>query len=211
MLTLKEYLPDPCGASSIPLWKARRIQIPETMRILHHRDYTPELSTGFRDTVYFRLKHDLTCTPAPSLPGYTLCTATTHDFDSIISIINRSYADLRITIEDVRSYTQTPVYAPQLWVMATDVECGDAVGCGLADFDRETGELILEWIQVLPQYRRRGIGRAIVMELLHRKPECSRFATVSGKVDSPSCPEALYRGCGFSGGDYWHILTPLEV
>ena len=32
------------------------------------------------------------------------------------------------------------------------------------------------------------------------------FATVSGKVDNETNPEALYRKCGFVGNDVWHIL-----
>ena len=34
----------------------------------------------------------------------------------------------------------------------------------------------------------------------------ARFATVSGRVDSESHPEALYRKCGFEGQDIWHVL-----
>lgn len=211
MLTPEEYVVDPCGLLSIPLWKAQQIQIPVTMRILHDRDYKSELAVGFRDTVYFRLQHDLVFTPAPVCPGFTLRTAGRSDLDQIVSIINRSYDDLRVTAEEVHGYTLKTVYAPQLWVMSTDISTGSPMGCALADFDRETGEMCLEWIQVLPQYRRRGVGKAMVQELLHRKPEGARFATVSGKVASPSSPEALYRSCGFTGQDYWHIMTPLEV
>jgi len=90
-------------------------------------------------------------------------------------------------------------------VLARDAS-GQCVGCGIADYDPEARELILEWIQVLPEYRGCGIGQAIVNELLRRAQGCARFATVSGKVDNPTRPELLYRRCGFAGEDVWHIL-----
>lgn len=80
------------------------------------------------------------------------------------------------------------------------------VGCGIADYDREMKELILEWIQVVPQYRGLKIGQLIVSELLARKRDIAEFATVSGKVNNITDPEKLYRKCGFIGSDIWHIL-----
>lgn len=210
MVSPDEYVLNPCGLLSVPLWKWKQVTVPPTMRIVHERDYHEDLAVGFRDTVYFRLIHDLHETPAPVTAGFTLQTAKDSDLDQIVSIINHSYDDLRVTMDEVLGYTRRDVYAPGLWVMATDTSTGSPMGCALADFDRDTGEICLEWIQVLPQYRRRGIGKAMVQELLHRKPEGAKFATVSGKVDSPSSPEALYRRCGFTGQDYWHIMTPLE-
>ena len=46
----------------------------------------------------------------------------------------------------------------------------------------------------------------IVKELLWRGREYAKFATVSGKVENETKPEALYRKCGFTGNDVWHIL-----
>ena len=75
-----------------------------------------------------------------------------------------------------------------------------------ANLDSETEELVLEWIQVLPEYRGRGLGKMLVNELLCRMGGRAKFATVYGKADSPSNPEALYRKCGFIGNDVWHVL-----
>ncbi|MBR4875433.1 MAG: hypothetical protein IKU95_02975, partial [Clostridia bacterium] len=58
--------------------------------------------------------------------------------------------------------------------------------------------------------RRKGIGQAIVSELLRRMADLADFATVSGKVNSVTQPEKLYRKCGFCGNDIWHILTIIE-
>lgn len=40
------------------------------------------------------------------------------------------------------------------------------VAGGIADYDREANELILEWIQVLPHYRKMGYGQLVVKSLL---------------------------------------------
>lgn len=90
--------------------------------------------------------------------------------------------------------------------MVKEKASSEYVGCGIADFDTETRELILEWIQVLPQHRGKKIGQLIVTELLYRMKDIADFGTVSGKVDNLTNPEALYRKCGFSGDDVWHIL-----
>lgn len=207
MLRLDAYLLDPCGTSSIPFWKTKTMAIPAGLQILHSQEPEPICAEGFRDEVYFRLRHDLMHTAAPSLPHCSLRTICQQELELICAIINCAYTELQITLPQLQGYTRTPVYAPDLWVLAQDETRNEAVGCALADFDPETGEMSLEWIQVLPQYRHRGFGRAMVMELLHRKPSGARFATVSGRV-STRWPEALYRSCGFTGQDYWHILSP---
>lgn len=85
-------------------------------------------------------------------------------------------------------------------------ESGKIAGTGIAEFDAQMGEGILEWIQVSPECRGRGIGTYLVAELLHRIAAKAEFATVSGQVRNPSEPEKLYRKCGFTGNDVWHVL-----
>lgn len=76
----------------------------------------------------------------------------------------------------------------------------------MADFDSQMQEGIIEWIQVLPEYRGKKIGQLLVNELLLRMKTMAKFATVSGQMNNPSSPEKLYRKCGFVGNDIWHIL-----
>lgn len=66
--------------------------------------------------------------------------------------------------------------------------------------------MIIEWVQVLPDYRGQRIGQMLVNELLYRMRETASFATVSGKVANNTHPEILYGKCGFAGNDIWHIL-----
>ncbi|MFQ9872751.1 MAG: GNAT family N-acetyltransferase [Oscillospiraceae bacterium] len=99
-----------------------------------------------------------------------------------------------------------PVYRPCLWIMMEEKASGDCVGCAMALYDSEAREVSLEWVQVLPEYRYRQIGKAMVCRVLSSMRGTARFATVSGKLNSSCNPQALYRSCGFSGDDVWHIL-----
>ena len=67
-------------------------------------------------------------------------------------------------------------------------------------------EGVLEWIQVSPNYRGKGLGKFIVRELRWRMRDKAEFVTVSGRVDNPSHPDILYKRCGFSNEEIWHVL-----
>ena len=87
-----------------------------------------------------------------------------------------------------------------------ETHTGTIVATGIAELDREIGEGVLEWIQVSQRHRGKGLGRYVVSELLRRLKSKAGFATVSGQCNNASNPEMLYRKCGFSGNDVWHIL-----
>ena len=108
----------------------------------------------------------------------------------------------------VREWLAHPVYAPDLWVWIVEAESERKVSLGIAEFDPQVPEASLEWIQVLPEYQNRGLGTAIVAELLQRVEGKVRFTTVSGEVDNPKEPERFYRKCGFTGSDVWWLLAP---
>lgn len=206
MITLTEYLNNPCGTLSIPYWKAKNITIPPNMKILHDKDFSVDTLLNYTDEKYFRLHHNLKEILRIITNDFEITTATRKDIKSIVQIINDSYTDISVNKELIKSYTKTPVYNNSLWIMVKEKATGKYVGCGIADFDTEAKELILEWIQVLPQYRGKKIGQLIVTELLFRMKDIADFATVSGKVNNATNPEALYRKCGFVGNDVWHIL-----
>ena len=206
MITLTEYLNNPCGSLSVPYWKAENIVIPPDMKILHDNDFSAEILSDYIDEKYFRLYHNLKEIAKVITDDFEITTAVRKDIKAVVRIINGSYTDISVNKELIKSYTKTPVYNENLWVMVKERTTGKFVGCGLADYDSEAKELVLEWIQVLPQYRGKKIGQLIVTELLFRMKGVADFATVSGKVDNATNPEALYRKCGFTGNDVWHIL-----
>ena len=207
MEIIDAYKENPCGVLSIPYWKNKYIEIPPNMKILHENDFRHSNHSEYMDEPYFRLYHSLEKIDAIALDGISIVTAKQDDIPLFVEVINQSYTDLSVTIEQLVMYTQTEVYSPELWVMAVDQITDTVAGCGIADFDRELSEGIIEWVQVIPAYRGNKIGQLIVSELLGRMKSIAKFATVSGKVNNITTPEKLYRKCGFVGHDVWHILT----
>lgn len=204
-MLLNEYLDSPCSSLSIPYWKSKVIQIPQNIKIVHHSDFYDELLNDYYDERYFRLIHYLDDVDNEVPNEFCVKTANLSDIPLIVETINDCYSDLSVRYEQIFSYTKTKVYDSNLWILVYESKTNQIVGCGIADFDSEAKEGILEWIQVLPQYRGKQIGQLIVNQLLCRMKNAD-FATVSGKVDNVTKPEKLYRKCGFVGNDIWHIL-----
>lgn len=204
MLTKERYLADPCKAASIPYWKANSITVPDGMKILHQDEYD---STGYQEYIdepYFRLIHNLKGLAEPVLPqDYSLCAATLSEYAAHIS---SCYEGIGIIEEELQRYTLRPVYDAALWLVVKETHTGTIVATGIAELDREIGEGVLEWIQVSQGHRGKGLAKYIVSELLWRLKSKAGFATVSGQCNNSTNPEKLYRKCGFTGNDVWHIL-----
>ncbi len=204
VLSKTEYLADPCRTLSIPYWKAVGMQIPDNMRIVHAEAFSEDLLDEYIDEPYFRLKHDLIDLAVPQLTeGFAVCEASCKEY---AAHINGCYLDIGVSEAELQGYTWRRVYCPELWLAVRDVATGELVATGIGELDREIGEGILEWIQVSPGYRGRGLGKFLVLELLRRMKPTADFATVSGQCNNPTSPEQLYRKCGFTGNDVWHIL-----
>ena len=177
------------------------------MIIVHQREMTDDLLLAYKDEPYFRLYHNLKNIRQMTVQGVEIVSSGV-SVSAFVQLINKSYTDLSVTTEQIKSYRRTPVYCPDLWILLKERNTQAILAGGIADYDEETGELILEWIQVLPPYRGRGYGQLVVNTLLSKMQNKAKFATVSGKMNHPSHPERLYRKCGFVGTDIWHILTP---
>jgi len=206
MLNLDTYLKNPCGTLSIPYWKNKNIVMPDNMRIVHDGEFCAEMLSGYTDEPYFRLLHNLDGVSTVQPENTQVKTATQDDIPVIVDVINRSYRDISVTMDQVLSFWQHPTYDSSLWILVLDKQTSKAMGCGIAELDPEASEGVLEWIQVLPEHRGKGIGQLVVNQLLRRIQGKAKFATVSGKVDNETKPELLYRKCGFCGNDVWHIL-----
>ncbi len=205
MLNKESYRVNPCRTASLPYWKAIQMSIPEHMRIIHDEDFAPDILGSYADEPYFRLKNDLCRCAEPQLPdGFAVCEATCREYTEHI---NGCYADIGISESELQGYTQRKVYCQNLWLAVCDKATGKIVATGIAELDREIHEGVLEWIQVSPGYRGRGLGKFLVLELLRRMKPIADFVTVSGQCNNPTSPEQLYRKCGFEGTDVWHILT----
>ena len=202
-MEISEYLSDPCSASSLPYWKTESFEIPENVRIIRDDLLSASAYPG-TDEPYFRMMHDLKSVREVFLPeGYeiTQCPAETY-----AQHINACYTRERISAEQLRTCQSRFVYRPDLWIAVRDSRNGRIAATGIADLDSRIGEGIPEWIQVSPEYRRKGLGTFVVCELLRRMRNQARFATVSGRVANETAPFSLYRACGFTHPVIWHIV-----
>ena len=203
--SLSQYLSDPCGTLSLPYYKAKDLTPPPELRIVHHRSFRPEDWPGWLDAPYFRLFHPLRQLPRPVLPpAYRLSAAAPSDCASLAALLGLCYGGV-FQESEVHSWRKRAVFRPELWLLARTEE-GALAGAVLGEYDAASGEGTLEWLQVHPDHRRRGLGMALTAALLARLAGAADFATVSGACSNPTAPEALYRRCGFTGCDVWHIL-----
>lgn len=206
-MTLLEYLENPCGLLSIPYWKAQKNKIPEHMKIIHNQDFSEDMLREYSDTEYFRLKHNLEKVDKSELQSeFCITTITESQFSQLVEVINNSFTHLgiKVDIEQVKGWTSTEVYAPDLWTAI--FKDGIMIGSIIADYDKVAKEAIIEWMQVLPEYRGIGIASTILNDCLQRMQGRADFVTVSGMVNNRTKPEMIYRKCGFTGDDVWHIL-----
>ena len=157
---------------------------------------------------YFRLSHWGGAVPDLILPpGFKPAPVVLPSEAPVAAdLIGRCYRDLKPSASMVESWTSHPTFASDLWVWILDTSTGKPAALGIAELDARIGEGSLEWVQVLPAYRGRSLGRALVSELLRRLVDRTVFVSVSGQVDNVSHPEALYRHCGFQGEDIWWVL-----
>ena len=194
------YLADPCGASSLSFRKAKRFAVPDYIKIFRDDQFDP-VRCGGEDEPYFKLIHRLRDIKRPGLPdGYKLVPC---GGDDLARHIGECYAKERLSADELRARTTDR----DLMLAVADKADGRIAASGIAEVDCGIREGTLEWIQVSPEHRRRGLGQYIVCELLHRLRRKADFVTVSGKMNDSCCPLALYRSCGFTDCAIWHIVT----
>jgi GNAT superfamily N-acetyltransferase len=79
----------------------------------------------------------------------------------------------------------------------------EAVAMVISTYLASIRECYLDWIQVLPAYQGRGLGRLLVSETIKRAIGKSDIICVTGMVDD------FYRKCGFAGTESWYIISKL--
>lgn len=137
-ITKQQYLQNPCGESSLPYWKAIRMDVPDNMLIQHDRHFCGECLTDYIDEPYFRLYHDLKTLRAAILPdGFRLCEASPSEY---AAHINSCYADISVTEAEVQSYSRHSVYSADLWIAVQACNSEEIVATGIAEFDAQVGE-----------------------------------------------------------------------
>ena len=197
------YIADPCRASSLPFWKTKQLMIPNNITVLREEYFDAAKCSG-KDEPYFKLIHHLGKIGQPNLaPSYKLTQRSAEEYARHIC---ECYTEEHISTEELCDYTNRPVFDPDLWISVVDTMNGRIAASGIAEMDPRIREGVLEWIQVSPDYRHQGLGKYIVCELLRRLAGKADFVTVSGKMNNPDNPLALYCSCGFSDCAVWHII-----
>lgn len=202
-MNANDYRADPCGVSSLPFWKTENLVVPDHVTILRDDEFDASACAG-TDEPYFRLIHRMDGIDKPELPASFRIVPC--DAEGFARHIRECYTEEGVTEDELRACAGLAVYDPDLRIAVADAANGRIIASGIADADRRIGEGILEWIQVSPDYRKRGLGRYIVRELLYRMKGKAEFATVSGKMNNPGNPLALYLSCGFSDPVIWHVI-----
>lgn len=198
----KEYLQDPCGMLSIPYWKAEMLTIPDSIRIIHCRDLKEQYSNYQR---FFRVKHDLNDLEPITFDYDTI--SIDYQARQLSEMINTCYRheNIAVTAEDILKWKNHKTFREELCIYI-NADNGMMVASGIAEYDENCREGIIEWVQVLPEYRKNGLGKRIVSVLLNKLKDLGAdFATVSGNLDSISNPLEFYKKCGFTGNDIWYI------
>ncbi len=199
------YLLDPTGTSPLCFWKTNTYKIPSNMRVVSDDDFSDTLLSNYTDEPYFKLLHNLRQVDTVELPGgFVMTQCSTLE---LAAHINVCYEHEGVTAEELDQYQNRSVYDADLWICIRDKSGMNVVASGIAELDRDIREGSLEWIQVSDGYRRLGLGKYIVNELLSRLKDEADFVTVSGRVNNETRPEKLYEQCGFSDKTIWHILT----
>lgn len=206
MISMEDYKNNPCKVLSIPYWKAKSVSIPSNMKIVHESEFDKNLFCDYEDKRFFRLIHHLKDIPQINDMQIEFEVISSNKSKETADLINRSYthSEIHVTADYVESWTSSKAYCSDLWIGA--VKNGKLIGSIICDFDAEVGEAVIEWLQVLPEYRHNGIATALVSKALAVMREFADFATVSGECDNITNPESVYRKCGFIGNDIWHIL-----
>lgn len=205
-MDVKEYLQNPCGKLSVPYWKYRKMVIPDSVRIIHCSEWNDQYDDYQR---FFRIRHDLKGLSPISFDYNTL--SIEHQAVQLAEMINASYGDenIAVTEKKVLQWKQHETFREDLCIYIN--ADGRMAASGIAEYDEACREGSIEWVQVLPEYRRRDLGERIVNVLLNRlKSIGAEFVTVSGNLDSHSDPLKLYRKCGFTGDDIWYVCRLSE-
>ncbi|MDY0277908.1 MAG: GNAT family N-acetyltransferase [Acholeplasma sp.] len=161
-MTKEEYLVNPCAKLSIPYWKYLLFNQPPNIDVFHESYYREDDIYNHVEK-YFRLIHYL---EKPLKHHQSISDINiTQDMKDLILQINRSYINERIAVskDDIDCWINHPTYDKSLWVKVVVDSC--MIASGIVEYDENTKEGVIEWVQVSPEYQRQGYGIIIVEEI----------------------------------------------
>lgn len=143
--------------------------------------------------------------PPPQLPaGFTLSNmAVEHDYAARVQAHRAAFHPSRLTFELYMRARQMPTYRPELDLVAVAPN-GDLAAYTILWFEPENRVALFEPVGCHPDYRRRGLGRAVLYEGLRLAHELgATHAYVNSWLDN-SPGALLYRAAGFRSIDRWY-------
>jgi GNAT superfamily N-acetyltransferase len=206
MISVDQYLKNPCRSSSLPFYKLESFKKPDHMEVIHDDDYKGDLFSE----PYFRLIHRLAFFHSLNIPqGMILEKLNLNNpknLEKLSEMISKCYDYERLAVDQMQAMIDYKTFNPDLWLVLKDNE-GKIVASGISEYDPNLKEGVLEWIQVLPAYKQKGLGSLIVHASLRELSVNADFVTVSGRINNGDNPMKLYKKCGFEGSDIWHIIN----
>ena len=202
MIDKEKYLGDPCKSSSLPYWKEKRVIVPQNMEVIHKDSFEP--TSKFKKVEYFfKLIHKLKT--IPKRPRNIQKIDLSNDLEELVDMINKSYhhENIFVSKEDIDKWLSAEICKPFIGLKI--VSDGKIIASGIACCDDEVKEGIIDWVQVLPEYRKQGFGKKIIDGLLYELSKIANFVIVSGSIGNKTNPEKIYKSCGFEGNDIWFV------
>ncbi len=202
-MTKKQYIKNPTRESSLPYWKTKAIKNNNIIVI----DDSKDSNENGEKEQYFKLYHSLEEIPEFVLKDnyYFKQVDISKEIFEVVNIINNSYEDIKVSSVQMTSYINSPVFDNELWLFVMEKNSHNYVGLLIADVDKVISEGIIEWLQVLPNYRNQGIGKALVCKCLKIIKKKALFAVVCGQMENTTNPLKIYEKCGFNDLNLWNI------
>jgi len=122
------------------------------------------------------------------------------DYDEAALIINRAYDWASYTGDHVKAFKESPAYDPDLWVWLVEKKTGKKAALGIGDFYSPIKEGSLDWVQVDPDFSKRGLGKYLVKVLV------DRIVSKGGTIRVTGIADAFYQSCGLVTEEKWYIL-----
>lgn len=158
---------------------------------------------------YFRLVHIRHKNGLEAkLPDFKVSSYTHLQDDEVaVEFIKTCYSKkgISISLQQLKKLRDKRFFVPALWFWIVERSSKRPCALAICHHDTETGEGWLDWIQVLPDFQRRGLGTMLVNECVSYLKK-GRMITVSGNLDNPHKPLELYRKCGFGECQEWFIM-----
>jgi len=129
------------------------------------------------------------------------------DLPTLADLMNSAYPSLPrfIDAERLAVAARAPSYYADGWFFLCDETLARPIGAAVCGYCGETDEGFIDWVQVLPRFRGRGLGVILAREAI-RRLAAAGCITVSGSLDAPFAVGELYADCGFGQFRQWSIL-----